>query len=46
MRAKADTETWRVASLGMMEFLPDLAKQMRKRLSGPKQQNFPIDCDK
>jgi hypothetical protein len=37
MRARADAETWRAASLGLMAFLPDQSKEMRKRLSPPKQ---------
>jgi hypothetical protein len=45
MRARADGETWRLASFGLMEFLPDQSKQMRKRLSGPKQPPFPNRCD-
>jgi hypothetical protein len=35
MRPKPDAESWRLASLGMMEFLPDQSKQMRKQLFRP-----------
>jgi hypothetical protein len=37
MRAKADEETWRVASCGSMEFLADEARQMREGLLRSKQ---------
>ncbi|MBV8829937.1 MAG: hypothetical protein JO108_11990 [Acidobacteriaceae bacterium] len=37
MRGRADVETWQMASLGRMQFLPEEAKQMRNRLVLQKQ---------
>jgi hypothetical protein len=33
MRARCNADSWRPASLGMMAFLPEQAKQMRRELS-------------